>query len=573
VYELFKINSTALSTATRFNTMASIIPGYEYDIFISYRQKDNKYDGWVTEFVDHLKRELEATFKEEISVYFDINPHDGLLETYDINASLKDKLKCLIFVPVISQTYCDIKSFAWLNEFCTFNKFAKTDKLGRDIKLINGNVASRILPVKIHDIDKEDKTLLENELGGVLRAVDFIYTEPGINRPLKPNDNKNENQNKTDYRNQLNKLANAIKEIIGSMKNPSTVNSMPVVIITSQQKNLTANPEAYKWFKKAEFRLTPEDNFDIDSCIQFLKKAISADASFALAHAELSRAYSFKNYFIDPNGRYDEEAYVEAEKSLFLNPDLAEGFFAKAYGTWTFQNKFPHEKVIREYKKAISIKPDLDEAYHYLGVVYMHLGLTKESLEVIRKAMKINPDNKVASLDLISCYYFGGTKKDLLRVVDLFKQTPDHLISPMRASYWAITLITLDRFAEAEKILSDGINKKLSDLFINSAMAILLAKKGDRTGALERIEYCEQNNLNTGHSHHAVYNLAVAYGLLDSLQISVDKLTWVAENGFPNYTFFRDDPLLISLHQFPPYNELLKKLKVSWEKFSQIANE
>ena len=46
--------------------MASILPGYEYDIFISYRQKDNKYDGWVTEFVDDLKRELEATFKEDI---------------------------------------------------------------------------------------------------------------------------------------------------------------------------------------------------------------------------------------------------------------------------------------------------------------------------------------------------------------------------------------------------------------------------------------------------------------------------------------------------------------------------
>jgi hypothetical protein len=61
--------------------MASLIPGFEYDIFISYHQKDNKYDGWVTEFVDNLKGELESTFKEEISVYFDINPHDGLLET------------------------------------------------------------------------------------------------------------------------------------------------------------------------------------------------------------------------------------------------------------------------------------------------------------------------------------------------------------------------------------------------------------------------------------------------------------------------------------------------------------
>jgi hypothetical protein len=81
--------------------MASLFPGYEYDIFISYRQKDNKHDGWVTEFVNNLKGELESTFKEEISVYFDINPHDGLLETHDVDASLKDKLKCLIFIPII----------------------------------------------------------------------------------------------------------------------------------------------------------------------------------------------------------------------------------------------------------------------------------------------------------------------------------------------------------------------------------------------------------------------------------------------------------------------------------------
>ena len=62
--------------------MASIIPGYEYDIFISYRQKDNEYDGWITEFVNNLKRELHATFKEDIYIYFDANPIDGLLETH-----------------------------------------------------------------------------------------------------------------------------------------------------------------------------------------------------------------------------------------------------------------------------------------------------------------------------------------------------------------------------------------------------------------------------------------------------------------------------------------------------------
>jgi TolB-like protein len=198
--------------------MASIVQGYEYDIFISYRQKDNKGDRWVSEFVEALKNELESTFKEEISVYFDINPHNGLLETHDVDASLKEKVKCLVFIPIISQTYCDPKSFAWQHEFVTFNKLAKEDHYSRDIRLAGGNVASRILPVKIHDLDPEDNALLENELGGVLRAIEFIYKSSGVNRPLKPSDNPDKNLNKTYYRDQVNKVANAVKEIITAIK-------------------------------------------------------------------------------------------------------------------------------------------------------------------------------------------------------------------------------------------------------------------------------------------------------------------------------------------------------------------
>jgi hypothetical protein len=117
------------------------------------------------------------------------------------------------------------------------------------------------------------------------------------------------------------------------------------------------------------------------------------------------------------------------------------------------------------------------------------------------------------------------------------------------------------------------MEKDSSDVFLNSAYAILLAKKGDKTGALKKIEFCEKSGFKASHLHHAVYNLAVAYALLGDYQKSVDNLTWAADNGYPNYTFFRDDPLLISLHQFVPYIELLKKLKINWEKYRQIAKE
>jgi hypothetical protein len=89
---------TFITLSQRTINMASIIPGYNYDIFISYRQKDNKYDGWVTEFVDHLNREIEATFKEDISICFDENPLDRLLETHNVNTRFDRKRLVNVFL-------------------------------------------------------------------------------------------------------------------------------------------------------------------------------------------------------------------------------------------------------------------------------------------------------------------------------------------------------------------------------------------------------------------------------------------------------------------------------------------
>lgn len=201
--------------------MGSLIQGLEYDVFISYRQKDNKGERWVTEFVDALAAELEATFKESVSIYFDENPHDGLLEHHDVDESLKDKLRCAVFIPIISQTYCDPGSFAWKCEFLPFIQHAGKDRFGLKVRLPNGNVASRILPVRIHDLDTDDRQLLESEIGQI-RSIDFILNSAGINRPLRFKDDEYKSTgNRQLYRDQINKVANSIKSIVQAMRNPN----------------------------------------------------------------------------------------------------------------------------------------------------------------------------------------------------------------------------------------------------------------------------------------------------------------------------------------------------------------
>lgn len=218
--------------------MSSTLPGFEYDIFISYRHNDN-LDGWATAFVLQLEKELKATLKNPVTIYFDSNPHDGLHDHHEVDDSLAQKLKSLILIPIVSRTYCDTNSFAWNNEFKVFVEQAKNDAIGSKVKVAGGNVANRVLPIRIHELNAEDVNLFELEMGGKMRSIDFIYKESGVNRPLQLSDTRSDNKAKTDYRNQINKLANAIDEVV-----------MGIKAVTNAEAEEAITPEAKAPFKK-----------------------------------------------------------------------------------------------------------------------------------------------------------------------------------------------------------------------------------------------------------------------------------------------------------------------------------
>jgi len=191
-----------------------IVSGFEYDILISYQPNDNRL-GWVTYFVQHLQDELATIIKDPVNIYFEKDQEDVISSNSE---KTSNKLKTVILVPIISHTYCDKRSSAWQNELLPFNSIAQGSYFGREVKLRDGNFSNRILPICIHELEEGDQKLFEHELSMALRPVDFTYREPGVNRPLKPDDSQQTNINRTSYRNQLNKLANAIKEVLNGMK-------------------------------------------------------------------------------------------------------------------------------------------------------------------------------------------------------------------------------------------------------------------------------------------------------------------------------------------------------------------
>ena len=424
--------------------MASLIPGYEYDIFISYRRKDNlsslssgrqaNNDGWVTEFVGSLKRELEATFKEEISVYFDINPYDGLLENHDVGASLKDKLKSLIFIPIISRTYCDTKSFAWEHEFKAFIDLAAKDPFGLKVKLADGNVASRILPVCIHDLDKDDLELCESVLEGALRGIDFIYREPGVNKPLTAEDDDRKNLNNTKYRIQINKTANAIKEIISGLKRGGAQ------VITEVKST-----EESTMIREKSIIVLPFENISPDPDQEYFSDGLTEEIITDLSYIDdlfvISRSSSmtFKGAKITIREIADkvhvkyvlEGSVRKAGNNLRITAQLIDGvtdthiWAGKYDGTlddiFDIQEKVAQSiadslkiKISSAEKESIRKNPTINlEAYNYYlkGRFFYHNG-TKEdqlkSMECYKKALSEDPDYALAYSGLAESYYAQG---------------------------------------------------------------------------------------------------------------------------------------------------------------------
>ena len=169
------------------------------------------------------------------------------------------------------------------------------------------------------------------------------------------------------------------------------------------------NPEAYDLYLRGRFYLNRQDRDDNEAAIITLERAVAIDPTFASAYAELAQAYVWKLFLFAPGERqWEEKAFVAAEKALSLDPDLAVAHLARGRLLWTPANHFPHEKAIREYRRALALNPNLDEARNQLALVYCHIGAFDEALQESQKAVMANPNNNLAQFRTGQTLNFQG---------------------------------------------------------------------------------------------------------------------------------------------------------------------
>ncbi len=336
---------------------------------------------------------------------------------------------------------------------------------------------------------------------------------------------------------------------------------------------LPIHSPAFDLYLRGKVKASSENREDTEAAIKVLEAAVALDPELAGAYAQLARAYNTLAFKFSSDSickLYHENAEIAILKALALDPDLAEGHFARGLILWTNTKGFPHELAIQSYKRSLAIDPDSDEAHHQLSTVYAHIGLLDEAHQSVRRALEINPNNTMARFRVgVYCAY-QGRFDDALTV---FKTIPRD-VSPMLVDRSiADVLVQIGSLSEADAIVEHYLENFPQDEggSFASVKAVLLAKKGKSTEAEVAIERALRIGRGFGHFHHTAHNIASAHAAMNRPEEAVKWLEHAANDGFPNLPYFEIDPNLNTIRCHSRFVEFLAKLRPQWERFKKDA--
>jgi TolB-like protein/class 3 adenylate cyclase len=328
-------------------------------------------------------------------------------------------------------------------------------------------------------------------------------------------------------------------------------------------------PQAYDYYLQGK-HIVRVSKQAADNSIELLEKAVSLDDKFADAYAELANAYSDKSFFFEAG---DKEWAAKAEnavtKALELDPQLPSALLAHAGLLWTPSHGFPHEQVITEIRRALSVAPNFGDAHFVLGAVYFHVGLLEEALSEFKRANDLMPGSELVH------YHFGLMELFQGRYGEAAATLEENVNGFVRASveYNIAAALFYDGHQKEAKARIDAAKAKFDDEggIMSAMQALLFAKAGDKPHAREKIEDAIKLGQGFGHFHHTTYVIACAYALMNEPEAAMKWLTYTAENGYPNLTWFERDPNLLNLGKDPRFVRFLEQLRPRFQHLQAIA--
>jgi tetratricopeptide (TPR) repeat protein len=334
----------------------------------------------------------------------------------------------------------------------------------------------------------------------------------------------------------------------------------------------SANAAAYDAYMRGKVNVGSENPDNNNAAVKLFEQSVAADPNFAAAYAELARAFTIKARYSGTAAEKQklyEDAEVDVEKALAIDPNLAEGHFARGLILWTPYKRFPHEQAIQSYRRAIELNPNFDEAHHQLGFVYLHIGLLDKAQQEIEKALAINAGNTLARYRLGVINMCRAKYEEAFQI---FNSTPRDMNPSLLAFYTSNALFRLGRNEEASEIIEKFFKDYPKDEggAVTSVKAMMLAKAGKKREAEATIQHAIEIGRGYAHFHHTSYNIASAYALMNQPEQAMKWLQVTADEGFPCYPLFEGDANLDNLREDVRFISFMATQKQQWKHFAAL---
>jgi len=339
--------------------------------------------------------------------------------------------------------------------------------------------------------------------------------------------------------------------------------------VTPQERGRMAkmravNPDAYDAYLRGLFQYARHSKTDNEAAMAAAERAITLDPGHSASHALLALA-AVEHYFtFAPETRktLEERVFVTVEKAISLDPEEALAYLARGRMLWTPSNHFPHERAIQEYRRALSLNPNLADARAQLSLTYNHIGLLDEALHEAKAAEDINPSDTLPRVVVGQALLYKGQYEKALAV---WTQNPQEAYASVTGSHTAWTLFQMGRMQEAAEKLRELFKTFPDDVGGLGVQAALLAAEG-KSAAAEAIINRIAGRKGFGHFHHTAYFIACAYARMHRTEQALNWLHEADQSGFSCYPLFASDPNLKPLHTDPRWAELLEEWKQNWDR-------
>ena len=327
---------------------------------------------------------------------------------------------------------------------------------------------------------------------------------------------------------------------------------------------------AYEQYLQGKLHLYQESLAEVNAAIDCFEQARKADPEFALAWAGLSEAYARLAFTFQPEGDWHLRAEETCDAALALDPGLPEGHYLRARLLWSPERGFDHASALRELVAAVAARPNLDQAHQWLGTVLLHLTLLEDGMEAFERATTINPQDMISFTLSGFCRYLQGRFSEANEISeDSVRRSP----SAWARYQLALSQIQLDQLDAAKRNIDQASRQFPESVFFHTIHGLIAALGGDHETAHRQIQLTVQNKKAFGHYHHAQYDVACIYALLDEHEQALDWLDQAARNGFPCHSFFEIDPMLSSLHGEARFVQLMRSLGAECDGYRRLYAE